>query len=229
MDDEDDDFTPWTPEGAARLLQAADALVEAIRTHAAAVTRPRGEDQSSDVFAAGDQLRPAVLAYADAQFEYTGIGFPLGIVHQFDDDEEEDDDDHGPIAGVSVLRRNDFVVSNEATVIKAGRKAYRRVWPEDDAAAAAADVTHLGRALYQIAHADGWDSLEHVKGLDLPAGERGELLRRGLWQRAGRSSRRRRSCGRVGPEARRLSLPPGRQVWRRCCGCRGSVARAGQR
>lgn len=168
MDDEDDDFTPWTPEGAARLLQAADALVEAIRTHAATVTSLRGEDESAGVFASGNQLRPAVLAYADAQFDYTGIGFPLGIVHQFDDDEDEEDDDvdHGPIAGVSVLRRNDFAVSNEAAVMKAGRKAYRRVWPEDDAAAAAADVTHLGRALYQIAHADGWDSLEHVKGLD---------------------------------------------------------------
>lgn len=49
--------------------------------------------------------------------------------------------------------------------MKAGRKAYRRLWPGDDSAAAAADVTHLGRALYQIAHADGWDSLEQVKGL----------------------------------------------------------------
>ncbi len=167
MDDEDDDFTPWTPEGAARLLQAADVLVEAIRTHASSVTGLRGDEQSADLFAAGAQLRPAVLAYADAQFDYTGTGFPLGIVHQFDDDEEDGDDvDAGPVAGVSVLRRNDYVVSNEAAVMKAGRKAFRRVWPEEDAAAAAADVTHLGRALYQIAHADGWDSLEQVKGLE---------------------------------------------------------------
>lgn len=166
MDDQEDDFTPWTAEGAALLLQADDALVEAIRTHTAAVTGLRGEDQSAEVFASGDQLRHAVLAYADAQFEYTGIGFPLGIIHQFDDDEEDDDVDHGPVAGVSVLRRTDYVVSNEAAVIKAGRKAYRRVRPEDDAAAAAADVTHLGRALYQLAHADGWDNLDDVKGLD---------------------------------------------------------------
>ena len=69
------------------------------------------------------------------------------------------------MAGVSVLRRDDYVVSKEAAVLKAGRKAYRRMWPEDDAAAATADVTHLGRALYRIAHADGWDSLRHVKGL----------------------------------------------------------------
>lgn len=165
MDDEDDDLTPWTPEGAALLLEAADALVEAIRNHATAVTGLRGDEQSGGVLAAGDRLRPAVLAYADAQFDYTGTGFPLGIVHEFDEDEDDDDVDGGPVAGVSVLRRSDYVVSNEAAVMKAGRKAYRRAWPEEDAAAAAADVTHLGRALYQIAHADGWDSLNEVKGL----------------------------------------------------------------
>ncbi|CAL8972672.1 hypothetical protein TESS_TESS_02551 [Tessaracoccus sp. O5.2] len=165
MDDEDEDFTPWTPEGAALLLESADALVEAIRTHASAITSLRGDEQSGEVFAAGDRLRRAVRAYADAQFEYTGTGFPLGIVHEFDEDEGEDVIDIGPVAGVSVLRRNDYVVTNEAAVMKAGRKAYRRLWPAEDAAAAAADVTHLGRALYQIAHAEGWDSLEQVKGL----------------------------------------------------------------
>lgn len=165
MNDEDEDFTPWTLEGAALLLQAADALVEAIRTHASAITSLRGDESSGEVVAAGDRLLPAVRAYADAQFDYTGTGFPLGIVHEFDENEGDDDIDDGPVAGVSVLRRNDYVVSNEAAVMKAGRKAYRRLWPAEDAAAAAADVTHLGRALYQIAHAEGWDSLEQVKGL----------------------------------------------------------------
>lgn len=35
----------------------------------------------------------------------------------------------------------------------AGRRAYLHVWPDDDSAAAAADATPLGRALYQLAHA----------------------------------------------------------------------------
>lgn len=47
----------------------------------------------------------------------------------------------------------------------AGRRAYLRVWPDDDDVAAAADVSHLGRALYQLAHADGWHSLDQVEGL----------------------------------------------------------------
>lgn len=164
MDDEDDDFTPWTTDGADQLLRAAEALVEAIRTHAAAVAGLRG-DEESEVVAAGQRLLPALLGYADAQFEFTGSGFPLGIVHEFDDDDSDEVVDEGPVAGVSVLRRDDYVVDKEAAVLKAGRKAYRRMWQEDDAAAAKADVTHLGRALYLIAHADGWDSLRHVKGL----------------------------------------------------------------
>lgn len=31
-------------------------------------------------------------------------------------------------------------------------------------------VTHLGAALYEIAHADGWDSLDEAEGLEPTAG-----------------------------------------------------------
>lgn len=84
--------------------------------------------------------------------------------------------------GVSVLQRRDYRVVDEAAVMAAGRAAYLRVWPDDDEAAAAADVTHLGRALYQLAHADGWHSLDHVEGLRVTAGavaviDQDELLR----------------------------------------------------
>ena len=46
-----------------------------------------------------------------------------------------------------------------------GRAAYLQVWPEDGADDAAADVNHLGRAIYQIAHAEGWDALGDAPGL----------------------------------------------------------------
>lgn len=124
----------------------------------------------NEVFAASDRLLPAVLAYADAQFDYTGNGFPFGVLHDYAEDDDEGDDETGeedlePSVGISVLQRQDYRVTNEAAVMSAGRAAYLRVWPEDDEAAAAADVTHLGRALYQIAHADGWHSLNGVDGL----------------------------------------------------------------
>ena len=51
-------------------------------------------------------------------------------------------------------------------VLAAGRAAYLRVWPDDDEAAASADVGGLGRALYQLVHAGGLDALsEPVPGL----------------------------------------------------------------
>lgn len=154
---------------------AAD-LAAAIAAQAEAVTTVTGETGVQDVFAASERLLPAVLAYADAQFDYTGTAFPFGVLHEYaerEDEEEEDEDDRTgdqPTRGVSVLQRRDYRVTDEAAVIAAGRRAYLRIWPADEGAAAAADVTHLGRALYQVAHADGWHSLDQVDGLRPKAG-----------------------------------------------------------
>lgn len=169
--EEDDDFTPWTPRGRARLRLAADRLVEAIRAHASSIGDIRSDDGAAEITAAGNQLVPALLAYADAQFDYTGTAFPLGTLYGLvDDDENEEYADPGPVGGVTILRRTDYVVTDEDSVMKAGRKAYRRSTGKAKTKSAAAHVTHLGEALYQIAHADGWDSLDHVKGLQPTAG-----------------------------------------------------------
>ena len=71
---------------------------------------------------------------------------------------------------MTVLRRSDYAVRNEEAVMEAGRHAYRRSMGEADPRGAAANLTHLGRALYQIAHADGWDSLDEVERLQPTAG-----------------------------------------------------------
>jgi len=169
--EEDDDFTPWTPHGRARLRLAADRLAEAIRTHASSIGDIRSDDGAAEIMAAGNHLVPALLAYADAQFDYTGTAFPLGTLYGLvDDDEEEEVADPGPVGGVSILRRTDFMVTDEDSVMKAGRKAYRRSAGEANKKSAAADVTHLGEALYQIAHAGGWDSLIQVQGLEPTGG-----------------------------------------------------------
>lgn len=165
--DDDDDFTPWTSHGRDRLRMAGDKLVEAIRSHASSIGDITGDDGAAEVMAAGNQLVPALLAYADAQFEYTGTAFPLGTLYELvDDDEEEEDADPGPVRGVSILRRTDFMVTDEDSVMKAGRKAYRRSTGKASKKSSAAHVTHLGEALYQLAHADGWDSLIDVQGLE---------------------------------------------------------------
>lgn len=162
----EEDFTPWTPEGAARLRAAASELTAAIAAHAEAVAAVEREADMSAVFAANERLLPAALAYADAQFDYTGNGGPFGFLYNLEDEEEDEEEDSEVLTtGISVLERQDYLVRDEAAVMAAGRRAYLRVYPDDDEAAAASDVTDLGRALYQIAHADGWSSLRDVEGL----------------------------------------------------------------
>ena len=173
--DDAPDFAPWTKAGAERLLKAADDLKDAISAHAEALSGMTGTNDEV-LFGATERLIPAVLAYADAQGEFTGYWFPFGVIHQYmESEEEETDGEKDPTTeehslALSVVQRRDYLVTNAEAVLDAGRQAYLRVWPDDTGAAAAADVTHLGRALYQLAHADGWDNLHRTNGLSPVAG-----------------------------------------------------------
>jgi hypothetical protein len=167
----EDTFEPWTENGATRLADAAQAVQAAVALHARALVAANGDDEA--VFKASEDLLPVLLAYADAQVDFTGYGFPFGPLAQFVDDDDAELEVYGddwPTRGISVVQRHDYVVADEAAVLTAGRQAYLRTWPDDDVAAAAADVTHVGRALYQLAHADGWNSLYKAPGLDAVGG-----------------------------------------------------------
>lgn len=172
MTDDVREFVPWTKAGAERLLAAAADLTEAITAHAQALAIMTAADDDG-VFDASELLVPAVVAYAEAQGGLTGYAFPFGVIAQYvegDDGPEDDEDasglnDRGHLA-LSVVQRRDYLVKDVEAVMTAGRRAYLRTWPEGGDAAAAADVDHLGRALYQLAHADGWDSLYRADGLE---------------------------------------------------------------
>ena len=163
----DDDLTQWTPADAERLRAAAAELAAAVTAHAAAVSAVTGEDGVPEVLAANDRLLPAVLAYADAQFDLTGNDFPFGVLHGYAEDEGDDgvaevvdlgiDLDAGAVpdavpevsgtTGVSVLQRHDLHVTDEAAVLIAAGEA------------------DLGQALARLARADGWSALGGVPGL----------------------------------------------------------------
>jgi hypothetical protein len=68
---------------------------------------------------------PLLFAYADAQFDYTGNGFPFGALRQFVTDEGDDEGpppQARPASGISVLRRHDYAVTDEASLWRlAGR------------------------------------------------------------------------------------------------------------
>jgi len=161
--DDEDDATRWTPEGAAALRDAAAALAAAVTRHAEAVTAVTGHAGVREVVAASDALAAVARDYADAQVAYCGTGYPFDLVDEdADDEDDEDDDEPWPPPGrrLSVESRHEFVVADPEALMAAGRAAYLEVWPDDDEAAAAADVQDLGRALYQVAHAAGWGEFE---------------------------------------------------------------------
>ena len=146
---------------------------KAVADHAHAVAAADGD--ITQVFQASDRLLPALLAYADAQFNLTGNAFPFGLLAEWVDNEDTDDEadetgEEWPVEGLSVLQRHDYTVTDFDAVMRAGRQAFLRAWPDDTEEEAARDVTHLGRALYQLAHADGLCSLAGVEGLEPVAG-----------------------------------------------------------
>lgn len=166
-DDFEDDFDPWTAAGATALISAGDALARAVQEHARTIAGLIETRQIQKVFDASDLLLPVVLAYNDAQFNLTGNAFPFGPLQDFADDDEDDDEGEEPVigSGLSVVTRQDFIVTDEDAALDAGRSAYRSVWPDDPPAAADEDVTHLGRALYQYAHLNGWDKVKDMAGV----------------------------------------------------------------
>lgn len=139
-----------------------DALVAALRVHAEIMERKALPEEAMPAINA---VREAALAYVEAVMELTGWGNLFADLYEDDEDDEPDVDLDAPTTGITVLRRHDYAVTDEQAVMQAGVRAYKVVWPEDSDEAAAADVNHLGRALYQIAHAHGWDSLVDVEGL----------------------------------------------------------------
>lgn len=132
---------------------ASEALVAAIRAHTAAVLA--GGTEAEETEEAFEELTGAQHAYYDAEHRLAGASG--------DDEDEPEAVPEGVV--VSVLRRHDYVISGPEAQLAAGRAAYLEVWPDDTEADAAQDVTHLGRALYQVAHAGGWDSLADTDGL----------------------------------------------------------------
>jgi hypothetical protein len=168
--DEDAVETQWTDAARQRFVAEVDALVEAVRAHSAAVLAQTGAESGIPaLFDAGDALARAVDTYGDAQFDLTGV-FPPVHVHGHDEEPEEDGGEEVEVVAiVRVLRRADYAVTDLDAVLEAGRAAYAEVWPDDSPEDAAADVSDLGRALYQVQHADGPAALEDVPGL-LPVG-----------------------------------------------------------
>ena len=178
MDIEEWEAGLWTDQRRAAFAQAAEEAIETLRLHVATVTAATGEGDQLRILGSGETVEEAFVALGRAESDLTAASSPFSALVQnedWDDDDEEDEepdplDESAQFNQLSVLIRRDYRLTSESAVLDAGRAAYAQVWPDDSAEAAAEDVSHLGRAIYQITHAGGFEALDDVQGLDPTAG-----------------------------------------------------------
>lgn len=165
--DEDEHLdTQWTPDAKQAYAKRAEDLIEAIRNHVAAnITRTGRQKELGPYFESAETLVTVARAFENAEFNWCG-SFPLGLGIDDDldlDDEDEEEVTEGPI--LSLFRRWDLNILDEAAVIAAGRAAYLRAWPDDTEEDAATRVQDVEMAAAEIIHADGIDALGGTDGL----------------------------------------------------------------
>lgn len=93
-----------------------------------------------------ERLRQAGEALID------GMRRHLAVAVQRD---EEEDEEAIAVGGLTVLTRQDFVVTDYDGLISAGRDAYLRTWPDDRPDDPARQVPDVGGAPYELVHAGG--------------------------------------------------------------------------
>lgn len=168
----------WTGVTSERFRQATEELIDAIRLYGDRVLSMAGRRaEVFELLEVGEMLAEVVSAYSNAHFDFTGT-FPSLASDQGEGGEREESDveieteqseSGNAVERLSILHRSDFQVIDLEAILQAGRQAYQAMWPNDDEEDAAADVTDLGRALYQIQHRGGISAVSQVPGLQ-PAG-----------------------------------------------------------
>lgn len=161
--------TQWTAAARTAFASAGDHLLAELSAHIAFLSTADRETSWAKNVEIYGVLKQAAIAYADAQFDLTGNFGPFGILEERGGDEEDDDEDDDrepqPTSFVSVLQRADYAVLDEETLVAAARLTFLENRPGESAENAQSQVSHMGAALYELAHANGWDSLEDVPGL----------------------------------------------------------------
>ncbi|MFW5899360.1 MAG: hypothetical protein ACOCUN_02700 [Jiangellaceae bacterium] len=147
-----------SPQEHARLRAALHELTGALEVHLEAVLRraSAGDRAVQDAYA---RLRESANRYDDLLFELTGEVTPWEFPEEPDRDVEYESPQPPP-GVVAMLVRRDYSLADPTRLLAAGRQAYGDLYPADPPEAAHADVSHPGRALYQMLHAYGVDGLE---------------------------------------------------------------------
>jgi hypothetical protein len=173
MSEESESGSQWTQAARAAYAASAEQLVVALREHVT-LTLDRAGRQAEHVAysSSADRLLRAAAAFDDAEFDWCGSS-PLGIegdADEVDEDDEDDEDNEDDVAidgdVLTVVGRWDYLVTDAAAVIEAGRAAYARSWPGDTEEDGMIAVPDPSAAAQEIAHADGWSALDITPGLE---------------------------------------------------------------
>jgi hypothetical protein len=166
-----------SPHAVQRVQAALDDLIDALEAHLQACLARTGEADVA-VQAAYSALRNAADRYDDLLFDTLDEVTPWEFHDEPPADIEYENTQLLPKT-VGVLVRRDYEIDDAATLMAAGREAYGELHPRDPDESAVADVSHPGRALYQMLNAYG------VDGLDERAEDAGLLPRGGtVWVQA---------------------------------------------
>jgi hypothetical protein len=158
MDEMYDDAGPelFSDQSRAALRRRADELIEGLRSHTEALLTLRGGSaEAPGLFDRHDEIETLVRAWNDAVFEHTGT-----IALVLDEPDDEDDRDDEPEEEletdvISVVSRIDLALADPDELLREGRAAYSRLWPDETEEDLAVAVPDAGQALYALAHEAG--------------------------------------------------------------------------
>jgi hypothetical protein len=137
------------------LATASRRLAERLQAHTEALLAMTGEEEHSTLYEHNAALEGLVEDWNDAVFEHTGT-----IALVLDEPDDEDDRDDEPEEEletdvISVVSRIDLALADPDELLREGRAAYSRLWPDETEEDLAVAVPDAGQALYALAHEAG--------------------------------------------------------------------------
>lgn len=164
-DSEVANLQPFSPHTSQQLTEAAEALTKALHVYTTVVAAITELNDSGVLEEAGDRLAVVGARFAQAHMSHLTLGAPIGDVDLLDLTEDGDDencgeehavllDEESAAGPISVFTRQDFVVTDAATLIAAARESLDHN-----------GVSSIGHVLYELIHRDGRDSLDQREGL----------------------------------------------------------------
>lgn len=161
MDELYDDAGPeqYSDQSREALRQRADELIEGLRSHTEALLALRGGSaELPGLFDRQDELETLVRSWNDAVLDHTGT---TALVLDDPDDEDDGEDEPEQVLEtdvISIVSRIDLSLDDPDELLREGRAAYSRLWPDETEEDIAVAVPDAGQALYALTHESGSSS-----------------------------------------------------------------------